>query len=110
MPRPNKGNQGRLETSVCRSQYLTDTQIWEICAEHFDRFVEKPAIGRGDGLARVVFDVGLALDADGMPYPEHANIVGWHAIGNAGIESVKHIWMDQAQRMAPHFAYRSRIG
>lgn len=106
--RKNDRKDGRLETSVCRSQALSESQVWAICAAHFDVFAPKPAIGRGVGPARVVFDVNLDIDADGNPYPEHANIIGWHDAADKPDEELKHFWMEKAQRMAPSFKYLRR--
>lgn len=109
MPRRRgKEPEGRLETSVCRSTHLTEARVWEICSEHFDRHAGKSAIGRGVGSAEVVYAVGLGFDADGKPYPEHANIIGWHDVSNVPDSELKHHWMDQAQKMASHFAYMAR--
>ncbi len=91
MPRrKDKNKNARLETSVCRSQSLSDTQVWEICAAHFDLFAPTPAIGRGVGPASVVFDVDLGFDADGKPYPEHANIIGWYDSIDTPDDELKH--------------------
>jgi hypothetical protein len=109
MPRRrNKEKAGRLETSVCRSENLTADQTWMICAEYFDNFAPKPAIGRGVGLAEAVFSVGLRFDADGVPYPQHANIIGWHDDASRPDDELKHYWMDQAQKMAVGFRYEPR--
>jgi hypothetical protein len=43
------------------------------------------------------------LDADGRPYAEHANIIGWRDIANTPDAEQKHYWIDRAQRMARHF-------
>lgn len=109
MPRRrDKAIKGRLETSVCRSGRLTEEQIWAICVEFFDRYAPKPAIGRGVGPAEAVFDAFLCFDADGEPYPEHANIIGWHDSPDLPDSELKHYWMDQAQKMAPRFSYLPR--
>lgn len=109
MPRrKNKKKDGRLETSVCRSQALSDTQVWVICSEHFDAVAPRPAIGRGVGSARVVFDVNLGFDADGKPYPEHANIIGWYDSVDKPDDELKHFWMEKAQKMAPSFKFLPR--
>lgn len=109
MPRRrNKAATGRLETSICRSQHLREAQVWEICSVFFDRHAPKPAIGRGVGAAGLVIAVGLGFDADGEPYPEHANIVGWHDAPGVPDYELKHFWMDQAGKMAPHFKYVPR--
>ncbi|MDD5321337.1 MAG: hypothetical protein PHD43_12120 [Methylococcales bacterium] len=108
MPRRNPET-GRLETSVCRSQHLSEAQVWEICAAHFDIHVPKPAIGRGVGSAETVFKVDLNFDADGRPYKEHANIIGWRDAANTQDSEQKHFWMDQSQRMAPSFSYLPRF-
>lgn len=109
MPRrKNRDKNERLETSVCRSQKLSDTQVWEICAAHFDVVAPKPAIGRGVGSASAVFDVNLGFDADGKPYTEHANIIGWYDSADKPDNELKHFWMDKAQKMALRFTYWPR--
>jgi hypothetical protein len=70
--------------------------------------VQKPAIGRGIGPARVVFDADLRFDADGEPYPQHANIIGWDDSVDKPDNELKHFWMNKAQRMAPSFKYLPR--
>lgn len=109
MPRPNPKT-GRLETSVCRSASLTDEQLWGICGTHFDAPPQRQAIGRGVGPASAVLNVGLSIDPDGVPYPEHANVIGWHAPIGVPSDELKNHWMDRAQRMAPHFRYVARAG
>jgi hypothetical protein len=106
-PRRNPENE-RLEVSVCRSGELSEAQIWDICSAYFDPFVPKPAIGRGVGPAAAVIAEDLAFDADGKPYPEHANIVGWFDAADKPDNELKHYWMDQAQRIARQFSYVSR--
>lgn len=109
MPRrKNNEKDRRLETSVCRSQALSDWEIWEICSVHFDAFAPMKAIGRGVGPARAVFDVNLDIDADGKPYPEHANIIGWYDSADKPDYELKHFWMEKAQRIAPSFKYLPR--
>jgi hypothetical protein len=109
IPRRSKNERRRLETSVCRSQSLSEIQIWALCSQHFDHFSQRPAIGRGVGPARAVFEVGLTIEADGIPYPEHANIIGWYDSVNKPDDELKHHWMDQAQRMAASFIYLPRL-
>lgn len=108
MPRRNTKT-GRLETSVCRSQLLNETEVWDICIAHFDKYAPKPAIGRCVGLAKYAFNVGLKFDADGQPYKEHANIIGWSDDVNIPDTEKKHIWKNQSQQMAPFFKYIPRI-
>jgi hypothetical protein len=107
IPRRNKNKNGRLETSVCRSQSLSDSEIWAICSAHFDVHAQAPAIGRGVGPAKAIFDCELGFDADGNPYAEHANIIGWYDAAKPDNE-LKHFWMDKAQKMAPTFRYLPR--
>ena len=106
-PRRNPTNK-RLETSVCRSSSLTEAQVWEICSAHFDVHARKPAIGRGVGPASSVFAEKLTFDPDGTPYPQHANIIGWHDDADKPDNELKHYWMDQARRMAKKFSYTPR--
>ena len=94
-----------LEVSVCRSGELTETQVWTICSTYFDVHAPKPAIGRGVGLASAVFAENLAFDPDRKPYPQHANITGWHDDFNKPDNELKHFWMAQAQRVAAQFLY-----
>lgn len=108
MPRRNKNKGGRLERSVCRSEALSDTQLWAICSAHFDVHARNAAIGRGVGPARAVYDVDLGFDADGNPYPEHANIIGWYDSAEKPDSEIKNFWMDRAQIMAPRFRYMPR--
>lgn len=98
----------RLETSVCRSSKLTEAQVWAIYSKYFDVLAPKPAIGRGVGRVRAVFAEKLSFDADGKPYPEHANIIGWFDAAETPDNELKHFWMDQAQRIAKHFSYMPR--
>ena len=107
IPRRNPVNR-RLETSVCRSSKLTETQVWAICAAYFDVGALRPAIGRGVGPAAAVFAEMLGFDPDGIPYPEHANIIGWHDAADKPDNELKHFWMDQAQRIAKRFSYVPR--
>src|SRR6266513_977022 len=108
MPRRNKRKNDRLETSVCRSASLSDAEVWAICAKHFDTAARDRAIGRGVGPASAVFGVDLKLEADGIPYREHANIVGWHDSPGIPDNELKHFWMEKAQIMAPGFKYVPR--
>ena len=103
-----KGKHERLEVSLCRSGGLTDSETWDICAEHFDRFSPKAAFGRCVGPASAVFSAGLVLDADGTPYAEHANIVGWFDAADTPDSELKHFWMAQARLMAPQFVFTPR--
>jgi hypothetical protein len=107
IPRRNLTNK-RLETSVCRSSKLTEAQVWEICSTHFDVHSRKPAIGRGVGPAAAIFAEELAFDADGTPYPEHANIIGWYDDMKKPDGELKHVWMDRARKMAQKFSYMPR--
>ena len=59
-------------------------------------------------LLQPIFAEKLAFDADGKPYPEHANIIGWYDDADKPDNELKHFWMDQAQRMAKKFSYMPR--
>jgi len=107
MPRRKHKNE-RLEVSVCRSSTLTEAQVWTICSTYFDVHAPKPAIGRGVGPAAAVFAEELAFDADGIPHPEHANIIGWHDAVDKPDDELKHFWMAKAQRLAKQFLYMPR--
>ena len=53
----------------------------EVLSRFLDVFVAgplgKPIPARADIGAKAVSDNRLAVDADGIPHPSHANIVGW---------------------------------
>ena len=106
-PRRNEST-NRLELSVCRSSGLSEPQLWAICAEHFDPRQKLPAIGRCVAPASKVFGVGLEIDADGRPYPQHANVIGWKDEPGRPENEIKHHWLDQTQRMAKHFKFQRR--
>ncbi len=107
MPRRKHKNE-RLEVSVCRSSELTAAQVWIICSDYFDVRAPSPAIGRGVGPATAVIAEKLLFDADGKPYPEHANIIGWHDAADKPDNELKHFWMAQAERIAKQFSYMPR--
>jgi hypothetical protein len=107
MPRRNPKTK-RLEVSVCRSSSLSERQVWTICADYFDCHAPTPAIGRGVGPASTVYGEKLEFDADGEPYPEHANIIGWHDETGRSHTELKSYWTDKAQRMALQFKYIPR--
>jgi hypothetical protein len=98
----------RLESSVCRSAGMPNKEVFDICATHFDPFSKAPAIGRGAGKVKVVLYVGLQLEADGVPYQQHANIIGWFDSAVQPDEQMKHHWMSHAKQMAPAVRYIER--
>ena len=100
-----KSKAERLEVSVCRSSTLDSAALWIICSKHFDAHAPSPAIGRGAGPASAIYSEELDFDPDGIPYPEHANVIGWHDERNKPDNELKHFWMDKARRMAKHFRY-----
>jgi hypothetical protein len=108
---PRRGRESRvLEVSVCRSASLTPDAVWAICAEHLDPHLPSPAAGRGIGVGAAIADAGLHLDCNGVPYAEHANIVGWHEVPGIPDEELKSFWKATAQQIAPAFAYVPRPG
>jgi hypothetical protein len=60
------------------------------------------------GRAATVYAEQLSVDADGIPYPEHANIIGWHEESGRSDHELKSGWMDKTQRMAKEFKYLPR--
>lgn len=100
--------QERLEVSICRSSNIAEAELWRICTKYFDSHSPRPAIGRGAAFASVVLAEGLHFDPNGIPYPQHADIIGWYDDPRLPDEELKHFWMDKAQKMAPHFKYSPR--
>jgi hypothetical protein len=99
---------GRLELSVCRTSGMASTEIWAICAANFDAMQRHPAIGRCAANEAVVYGASLDIDTDGKPYPQHANIVGWHDVPGQPEKEIKHLWKNQILLMAPHFKFIAR--
>ncbi len=87
---------------------LSNAEVFAICAAHFDPRSRYPAIGRGVARAQVVMEAGLEVEADGIPYAQHANIIGWFDHPNRDDSEMKHHWMNLAKRMAPEFRYIER--
>ncbi len=82
--RPKEGKAGynafmpprTLRMSVCRSEGLDEAELWQI-ADEFIGTAEKPVIARADLEAGEYFSRRLSFDPDGMPYPRHADVIGW---------------------------------
>jgi hypothetical protein len=93
---------------VCRSAGLSNAEIFAICAAYFDPHSRHPAIGRGVAEARVVTQAGLQVEADGVPFAQHVNIIGWFDDPSRDDSEMKHHWMIVAKGMAPEFRYIER--
>lgn len=89
---------------------MSNEAVFAICREHFDPYSKARAIGRGVAKAKVVTDTGLQLEADGVPYVQHANIIGWFDRPDRPDNEMKHHWMYAAKKMAPEFRYVDRPG
>lgn len=100
---------GRLELSVSCTSDLSEDEIRDICLQHFDvyRSPQSPAIGRCTAKANVVIAEGLTIDADGIPYAQHANVVGWYDAPGKAAKDIKHFWKDITVRMSKHFKFTS---
>jgi hypothetical protein len=107
MPRRHPQSR-RLESSVCRSVGMSNANVFAICEAYFDPHSRHPAIGRGVARAKVVMQAGLQVEADGIPFVQHANIVGWFDDPSRDDSEMKHHWMNLAKRMAPEFRYIER--
>lgn len=68
MPSNKSGNK-----SCFRIIDLLPSQIWEIAESHIKK---NQVYGRGDFLAKTIYDLKLDFDPDNTP-PRHANIVNW---------------------------------
>lgn len=87
---------------------MSNAEVFEICKAYFDLHSRYPAIGRGAAKAKVVTQEGLQVEADGIPFAQHANIIGWFDDPNRDDSEMKHHWMNHAKRMAPEFRYIER--
>ena len=83
-------------------------KLWAICNTYIDAVADKPSIGVGTATASVVYAEGLGFDPNGVPFPQHADIIGWSDDPRTPDDEKKNIWMDKAQKMAPHFKYSPR--
>lgn len=72
---PNKA----LQTSVYRTEGLSPAEVWKIGDDLVGTPLGRPIPARADVAAKIVYDLGLAIDPDGIPHPRHANIIGWPA-------------------------------
>src|SRR3970040_2456153 len=66
---------GRL--SVYWTTGLNNLAIWQICQQHVEPELGRPAIARADLNSVAVYAEGLTVDVNGVPHARHANIVGW---------------------------------
>ena len=98
----------RLETSVYRTEKLTDAAVWNICRTYYEELAQLTAKGRGDGTARAVMTAGLSFDPNGRPHPRHADIIGWLDLPDTQDRDLKHHWMNAARRFAGNFIFKPR--
>jgi hypothetical protein len=61
------------ELSVARTHGMSAAQIRQIGIDHVDPLVK----GHATVDAAAILREGLAFDANGHPYPQHADVVGW---------------------------------
>lgn len=109
LPNRNKVT-SRLETSICRSGNLLPGEIWAVCRDYIDTPPTRLVIGAGVAQANIVFLESLQFDPNGIPFAQHADIIGWDDPPGIPDTEKKNLWMDKAQRMAPHFKYDPRPG
>lgn len=67
---------GRL--SVYWTTGLSNPHIWQICQQHVEPAVGKPAIARADFNSLHVYAEQLTVDLNGVPHERHANVIGWN--------------------------------
>ena len=79
------------ETSVYRTNGCSELNIWELSDKYVtpNRSDHKPALGRGDLAAQVVFDQQLRVIPHPIPHPKHANIVDWPDEPGSALELMK---------------------
>lgn len=74
---PKPPDRPERQSSVYRTESLTETKIWEVG----DKFVaiprNRPLLARADIQAEKVFKINLDIIPDTRPHPRHANIVKW---------------------------------
>jgi hypothetical protein len=79
------------EISVYRTDGCSEQTIWELADKHVTphRRDHKPAKGRGDLEAQIVFDHQLRVIPHPIPHPRHANIVDWPDEPGSSLELLK---------------------
>jgi hypothetical protein len=67
-----------LRLSVYRQLELSEQELWGIGEKYVAKREEnRYIVGRADFDAVVVLATGLSCDPDGIPHPNHVNIIGW---------------------------------
>lgn len=67
------------QTSVYRTQGMTDCDIWQVGDEFVTKLHPKhwPVLGRADISAREILAINLTIVPAPHPHPKHADIEGW---------------------------------
>lgn len=60
------------------------------------------------GAAQAILNEKLAFDGNGVPYAEHADIIGWYEEQGREDNDIKHHWKSAAQKVAAKFPYEAR--
>jgi len=57
---------------------MSREEVWAVCANYVDNHsAGRVAKARGSCTVKIIADVGLYVELDGVPHPAHADIVGW---------------------------------
>ena len=65
------------ETSIYRTTGLTDPEIYEIGQEYVGDILGRSIKGHAEIVVSEIIKRKLAVKADPLPHPRHANIVNW---------------------------------
>lgn len=77
MPHANPQT-GRAETSIYRTDGLPAEAIWRLGYQFVENIVAGRRIrARGFAAASIVTGQSLQFEANGVPHPRHADIIGW---------------------------------
>lgn len=83
----------RFETSVYRTNELTENNIWEIATRHVESEKRK-AKAIACGLAKQYVEWGLKVVSVPTPHPAHADIVAWPSEKDHQMQIAKEITKD----------------
>lgn len=56
---------------------MDNAAVWQMCQQHVEPVIGRPAIARADFISVHVYAEGLVVDLNGVPHERHANVIGW---------------------------------
>jgi hypothetical protein len=80
---------------------MDSQRAWSICHDYFENSLHGELVaGRAENSAQSYVQQGLSFDANGRPYVEHADVVGWHEESGLEYDALKSFWKDACRELA----------